>query len=119
MYELCLEENWRNGVSPLFRLLADFLFCKSGVDDRRSGFRGLDIEGAREGDRTGGCGEEPLRCRLGVFRGVLAGEDGGSGVSAAAARVSRLKFSGGLPVFVDKFRGICASSFSMDGRITS
>jgi hypothetical protein len=50
LYELCLDGGWRNGVSPLFRLVADFLFCKSGVEDRRSGFRGLDVEGAREGD---------------------------------------------------------------------
>ena len=50
LYELCLEEVWRNGVSPLFRLVVDFLLCKSGVDDRRSGFKGLDVEGVREGD---------------------------------------------------------------------
>jgi hypothetical protein len=57
--ELCLEESWRNGVSPLFRLVADFLFCKSGVDDRRAGLSGLDVEGTREGDGAGCCGEEP------------------------------------------------------------
>jgi hypothetical protein len=59
LYELCLEEDWRSGVSPLLRLVADFLLCRSGVDDRRSGFRGLDVERPREGDGAANWGEEP------------------------------------------------------------
>ena len=126
LYELRLEEVWRNGVSPLFKFVADFFVCNSGVEDRRSGFRGLKVEGTRDddGDSNGTvcCGEEPLRCSLGVFRGVFAGDDGGSGVSAVLSRVRRLKISGRVvPLFVDKFEfaGVDGSSFSIDGRAMS
>ena len=87
LYELCLEDIWRNGVSPLFKLVVDLLLCRSGVEERRSGFRGLDVvEGTRAGDDRDGPGDEPLRCRYGVVRGVFAGDDSGSGVFAAVAR---------------------------------
>lgn len=59
LYELCLEDSWRNGVSPLLKLVEDFFCCKSGVDERRSGFRGLDVDGPRAGDDTACCGGEP------------------------------------------------------------
>ena len=126
LYELRLEEVWRNGVSPLFKLVADFFVCNSGVEDRRSGFRGLKVEGTRDGDGevngTVCCDGEPLRCSFGVFRGVFAGDDGGSGVSAALPRIWRLKTASSvMPLFVDEWRfaGVDCSSFSIDGRAVS
>ena len=59
LYELCLEDSWRNGISPLFKLVDDFLCCNSGVDERRSGLRGLKADGPRAGDDAVCCGGEP------------------------------------------------------------
>lgn len=57
---------------------------------------------------------------MGVFRGVLAGDDSGSGVSAAVSSVWRRKFSDAFVlVFVDELGGVCESSRSMDGSATS
>jgi hypothetical protein len=120
LYELCLEDIWRNGVSPLFKLVKDFLFCKSGVEERRSGFRGLEVDGLRAGDETAYCGGEPWCCSLGVFRGDFVGDDGGSGVSVALSRAWEWTFSERVVlVFVDEFWSVCDSSLSMDGRGTS
>lgn len=55
---------------------------------------------------------------MGVFRGVLAGDDSGSGVSAAVSSVWRRKFSDAFVlVFVDELGGV--SSRSMDGSAMS
>ncbi len=92
---------------------------RSGVDDLRTGFSGLDEEGVREGDWMDICGGAASRCSFGVFRGGLAGEDSGSGVPEAVSRkwFGRLSFRF---VFVDgALGGRYESSFSMDGRGTS
>ena len=120
--ELCLDGACRRGVPDRWFCMfdMDLLLLRSGVDDLRSGFSGLDEEGVRDGDCRGTGGGTPSRCSFGVFRGDFAGEDSGSGVPVAVSRMWFGRLSCRF-VCVDGKRGGSVggsgkSSVSMDGR---